>query len=220
MKYDLEICHLPGKANGRADALPRRPDYNTGTRDNENVIILPEQLFIKATSIQTNKTPQDKDTLLPWVNSHNLKKVLNMWYKEGRRIITAFTGDLQEKCKVIKAHHDPPVYGHPGISKTMQIMEQSHWWPCMKVDIMEYIKRCAECQWHKVNNRPTKVPLQPIYPKPKAMPFETITPNFITKLPLSQGYDSILTITNHNCSKAAIFILCNEEINTEGMVVL
>jgi hypothetical protein len=49
------------------------------------------------------------------------------------------------------------------------------------------------------------------------MPFETIALDFITKLPKSQGYDSILTVTDHDCTKAAIFIPCREEINTEGM---
>ena len=47
------------------------------------------------------------------------------------------------------------------------------------------------------------------------MPFKTVEIDFITKLPLSQGYDSILTVTDHDCTKAAIFIPCNEEINAE-----
>ena len=64
------------------------------------------------------------------------------------------------------------------------------------------------------------VALNPIYPKPEAMPFETVAIDFITKLPLSQGYDSILTVTNHDCTKAAIFIPCNEEINTEQTATL
>ena len=52
------------------------------------------------------------------------------------------------------------------------------------------------------------------------MPFETVAIGFITKLPVSQGYNSILTITDHNCTKAAIFIPCNEEINAEETVAL
>ena len=52
------------------------------------------------------------------------------------------------------------------------------------------------------------------------MPFETVAIDFITKLPLSQGYDSILTVTDHDCTKAAIFIPCNEEINAEQMAAL
>ena len=90
----------------------------------------------------------------------------------------------------------------------------------MKLDIMDYVKGCAECQRHKVNNRPTRAALNPIYPKSEAMPFKTVAINFITKLPLSQGYDSILTVTDHDCMKAAIFIPCNEEINAEQTAAL
>ncbi len=41
--------------------------------------------------------------------------------------------------------------------------------------------------------------------------------DFITKLPPSNGYDSILTITDHDCTKAAIFIPCNKTITSEGL---
>ena len=52
------------------------------------------------------------------------------------------------------------------------------------------------------------------------MPFETIAIDFITKLPMSQGYNSILTMTDHNCSKATIFIPCVEEISGEETATL
>ena len=90
----------------------------------------------------------------------------------------------------------------------------------MRQEITEYVKGCAECQRMKVNNRPTKAPLQPIYPRPEALPFETIALDFIVKLPVSQGYDSILTITDHDCTKASLFIPCKEEINAEGVAAL
>ena len=90
----------------------------------------------------------------------------------------------------------------------------------MKNDIMGYVKGCADCQRHKVNLRPTKAPLRPIYPKLEAMLFDMVAIDFITKLPELQGYDSILTVTDHDCTKVAIFIPCNEEINAEGMAAL
>jgi hypothetical protein len=65
----------------------------------------------------------------------------------------------------------------------------------------------------KVNTHPTKPNLSPITPVKNAMPFQTITLDFIVKLPESQGHDSILTITDHDCSKALIFIPCNETID-------
>ncbi len=54
------------------------------------------------------------------------------------------------------------------------------------------------------------------------MPFKTVALDFITKLPISQGYDSILTVTDHDCTKAAIFIPCKESMTAEetaGLIV-
>ena len=217
MEFDFEIRHIPGKANSQADALSRRPDYDQGTCDNENIIVLLEDVFVWAVTITSNEEEQDEELLKPWIYPHKLKCVNGVWYKEGRRIVTSSTGN---KCTIIKSRHDPPVYGHPGISKTTQLIECNYWWPKMKLDIMDYVKGCAECQRHKVNNRPIRAALSPIYPKLEAMPFETVAIDFITKLPLSQGYDSILTVTDHDCTKAAIFIPCNEEINAEETAAL
>ena len=50
---------------------------------------------------------------------------------------------------------------------------------------------------------------------PEALPFETIALDFIMKLPESQVFDSILTITDHDCTKMSRFIPCREEINAE-----
>ena len=44
--------------------------------------------------------------------------------------------------------------------------------------------------------------------------------DFITKLPPSGAYDTILTITDTDCSKASIFIPCNETIDSEGVAQL
>ena len=62
--------------------------------------------------------------------------------------------------------------------------------------------------------------LSPIYPTPEALPFETIALDFIMKLPESQGFDFILTITDHDCTKMSRFIPCREEINAEETAAL
>jgi hypothetical protein len=211
-EYNFEIRHIKGTANKRVDALSRRPDYDQGQNDNQDVTVLPEQVFIKALEVINEHTEQNEDALKAWVDPHQLKKHQNIWYKDGRQVVT---GGIEAKHHLIQSHHDSPVYGHPGISKTIQLTERLYWWPQMRADITEYVKGCAECQRHKVNTRPTKAPLQPIYPKPEAQPFEMVALNFIVKLPVSQGFDSILTITNQGCTKAAIFIPCNEDITAE-----
>ena len=42
--------------------------------------------------------------------------------------------------------------------------------------------------------------------------------DWITKLPLSQGYDAVLTITDYDCSKAVLFIPCKEAMGTNKLV--
>ena len=44
--------------------------------------------------------------------------------------------------------------------------------------------------------------------------------DFIVKLPLSKGYDSILTITDHDCTKASIFIPCRESMTSKDVAYL
>ena len=89
----------------------------------------------------------------------------------------------------------------------------------MKQDIEQYVKGCATCQASKINRQPLKPAIFPITPE-NPLPFQTVAMDFITKLPLAGGYDTILTITDHDCSKAAIFIPCNETITAEGVAAL
>src|SRR5258708_20628879 len=90
-EYDLEIHHIKGKANGQADALSQRLDYDQGEHDNEGVTVLPKELFIHtATLSATNNSdsthainPEDTELHQPlytqndndlreWLNPHNL----------------------------------------------------------------------------------------------------------------------------------------------------
>ncbi len=54
----------------------------------------------------------------------------------------------------------------------------------------------------------------------ETQPFQTITLDFITKLPRSEGHDTILTITDQGCTKMALFIPCEETITAEGVAHL
>jgi hypothetical protein len=216
-EYNFEIHHIKGTSNGRADALSRRPDYDQGHEDNQNVTVLPRQVFARAMEVLPNISRQEESVLKPWIDPHQLKQHQGVWYKDGQQVVT---GDIKDKRCIIQSHHDTPVHGHPGISKTIQLTERLYWWPKMRLDITEYVKGCADCQQHKVNTQPTKAPLQPIYPKLEATPFETVALDFIVKLPVSQGYDLILTITDQGCTKAAIFIPCNKDITAEETAAL
>jgi len=116
--------------------------------------------------------------------------------------------------------HNSTTSGHPGITKTTQLIVQYYWWPGLKHHVTEYIKGCAICQMTKTNTNPNQPPLNLITEEPNALPFQTIAMDFIIKLLESNGYNTILTITDHNCTKAAIFLPYRETINSEGVAQL
>jgi hypothetical protein len=127
----------------------RRPDYDQGTEDNTNVIVLPEHIFVHAMTTINHQHHQDEACLKPWINPHQLKCINGTWYKGDRIVVTT---DIDGKRRLIKEHHDPPVHRHCSISKTVQIVEHNYWWPQMCKDITDYVQGCADCQCHKVNN--------------------------------------------------------------------
>ena len=52
------------------------------------------------------------------------------------------------------------------------------------------------------------------------MPFQTVAMDLITNLPPSRGNDAILTIVDHGCTRAALFLPCKTTISGEGVAVL
>jgi hypothetical protein len=90
----------------------------------------------------------------------------------------------------------------------------------MKMLITQYVKGCTVCQHTKSQTTKPRVPIYPITTNANASPFETIALDLIVDLSPSQGYNSILTITNHDCMKAAIFIPCCQPVDAEGILWL
>ena len=120
---------------------------------------------------------------------------------------------------ILHHFHTLKTAGHPRITKTIQLIQPHYWWPHMKDFVIAYVKGCATCQINKINTHPTQPPLF-LITSSSNLPFQTITVDFITKLPLSYRNDTILTITDHNVSKASIFLPCKETIDAVGVAEL
>ena len=66
---------------------------------------------------------QDEGIIRQWVGTHNLKKVNGEWWKGTCKVVT---GGESERCKIIRAYHDVPAYGHPGISRTKELVAKCY----------------------------------------------------------------------------------------------
>ena len=53
-----------------------------------------------------------------------------------------------------------------------------------------------------------------------AKPFKQVAMDLITDLPPSQGYDTVLTLVDHGCSCAALFLPCHKTITGEKIAHL
>jgi hypothetical protein len=52
------------------------------------------------------------------------------------------------------------------------------------------------------------------------MPFQVIALDLITQLPRCDEFNAILTVVDHRCSRAAIFIPCTTSVTGEGIAKL
>jgi hypothetical protein len=91
----------------------------------------------------------------------------------------------------------------------------------MKCFIVQYVKGCAICQSTKPNTVRPKIPIYPIVTvETHAYPFQMISWDLIMDLPKKEGFDSVLMIVDHDCSKATLFFPCSKEIDTTGVAVI
>jgi len=133
--------------------------------------------------------------------------------KEGR--IYMPEGDLRRE--IIQLHHDTPIGGHGGRWKTMELIGRNYWWPGITKEVGRYVKGCDTCQRYKNQN---KVPAGKLMPNAiPEKPWSHILADFITKLPLAQGYNAILVVCDH-FSKMVHFIATTEKTSAEGLTKL
>ena len=85
--------------------------------------------------------------------------------------------------------------------------------------VKKWIEGCATCQQMKVNTHPTKPGLQPIKSS-ATRPFEQVTCDFITDLPPSNGYDSIMIMVDHGLTKGVVYTPCTKKIDALGTAQL
>jgi Integrase zinc binding domain len=121
--------------------------------------------------------------------------------------------DIEKRRAVLREIHDSPAGGHPGISNTWELVKQSYEGPRLQEFVEEYVKGCSKCQESKTNLPHKKAPLQRFDTYVEQGPFQYVSMDLITDLPLSDGFDSIFSIVDQGCSKATQFIPCLKTID-------
>ena len=112
--------------------------------------------------------------------------------------------DRDFQMEIVHWHHDTPIPGHPRTEKTLELMQYSYTWPGMLTLVKDYISRCDCCTRFKGSNQAPPGKLKLLDTPPGS--WKEISANFITDLPESEGFDSILVVVDQ-FSKEVEFIL-------------
>ena len=233
--YNLVFKHVPGKLHAAPDMLSRLPGVDHSEEDNQNVTLIPPESFIRVarddspTQVQLEESiaqAQQKHLALmkEWQSSGHVNRVHSplfhqpLFTSDGAAIAIPPVDSLKQE--ILRQNHDTPTAGHPGRDQTFWNLEGQYWWPGMRKWAAQYVKGCAICQQSKPINHPCKTPLYRIPVPPDALLFQVIAMDLITQLPNSAGYDVILTIVDHGCSRAAIFLPCRTSVSGEGVAAL
>jgi len=133
--------------------------------------------------------------------------------KEGR----IYVPEEDLRREIIQLHYDTPIGEHGGRWKMAELVARNYWWLGVTKEVGRYVDGCNVCQRYK---NQSEVPAGKLMPNAiPEKPWSYISADFITKLPLVQGYDAILVVCD--CfSKMAHFIATTERTSAEGLAKL
>ena len=84
--------------------------------------------------------------------------------------------------QVIKEHHDGDQAVHPGQNRTSNLIRNKYWWPRLKEDVKDYVRKCVHCTMKKRAKFGKPQP-QPTYfsfpPVPGIRPMQFICMDYI-----------------------------------------
>ena len=232
--FDLKVVHVPGKLLAGPDALSRRPDLLPHSdNDNDGVTLLPPPLFVNVIDIALSHHVQSASAgdplVLQALQSMNndlplpFRSCLSDWQVEAG--ILTYQGrvyvpnDDSLRHTILQCCHDHESASHPGYLKTRQLVAAEFWWPGLASYVGKYVEGCATCQQNKTNTHPTVPPLTPIRSS-ASRPFQQVSCDLITNLPVSTGFDSLLVMVDHGLTKGVILCPTKKNITTEGITAL
>ena len=237
-RFNFKIIYRPGKAGGKPDSLtgqsvdlPKEGDEHL--QHQHQTILKPANLSIAATNAtETLETlfqqayitdPIPNNILAELASGKQRSKYLplaecttdgiRLWFRE--RLYVPDSAEL--KIQLIRDHHDTPVAGHPGRSKTFELLSRLYFWPTMRKDVDRYLKNCHTCQRSRTSRHAPFGTLRPL-PIPNRA-WEDISMDFVVGLPWSDGFNAVLVVVCR-LTKMRHFIPCRGTTSAQDLAQL
>ncbi|GJW18357.1 putative nucleotidyltransferase, ribonuclease H, partial [Tanacetum coccineum] len=185
-EFDYQLEYKPWKANVVADALSRKAEF---------AAITEAQFFLQDRKKEgLEHDPLAKNIIALAKDGRTRRFWLrgDMLFSKGDRLYVPKWGDLRRA--ILKECHDSKWVGHPGITRTLALVEGTYYWPSMGDDVETFVLTCLIFQQDKIEQKKSRGLIEPL-PTPKC-PLESVSMDFITCLPKSEGSGSIIVVVD------------------------
>uniref|UniRef100_A0AAR2J3M5 Gypsy retrotransposon integrase-like protein 1 n=1 Tax=Pygocentrus nattereri TaxID=42514 RepID=A0AAR2J3M5_PYGNA len=177
-RFDFSISFRPGQRNTKADALSRIFAVEEEESSDPERILPP--------TVQIAVIQWEFDEQIQQVNAHRTPP-------EGTPPGKLFVPP-QFRNRLITWAHSSLTSGHPGETRTLQLLSARYWWDSLRSDVHSFVSSCPVCAQCKI---PRTLPAGKLVPLPvPERPWSHIAIDFVTDLPPSNGFTSILTVVD------------------------
>ena len=137
-RFNFKWIHKAGAQMGMPDALSRREDHAIGIQDNNKMVLIipPEQIASTTLHIATDTDDirncirnatgwvQESDVIM-LCKKHGICEDWDglLFTKSGRMYVPE---DQDLWMEIVCLHHDTPIPRHPGMEKTLELMQCSY----------------------------------------------------------------------------------------------
>ncbi|KAI4897414.1 hypothetical protein NFI96_032838 [Prochilodus magdalenae] len=175
-RFNFQITYRPGTRNTKADALSRifenEPSEPPASKPilEPNIVLSPVRWEIDDEIDRLNMVEPVPETC-----------------PTDRLYVPA-----QVRDRLVTWAHTSLTSGHPGETRTYQLLSGKYWWESMSKDVHRFVSSCSTCSQCKT---PRALPAGKLMPLPiPARPWSHIAVDFVTDLPDSEGNTVILTV--------------------------
>jgi len=245
-EFDFSLQYRPGSLQGKPDSLSRRSDYGIKVGDScykqQFQTLLQPSLF--TTHLRSIISQSEKDSSFEIASTAALADMIGIkealsddelaksvrtdiangtsqqsWVDKNGLLFFKDKIYVPEACRnqLMLFYHDAQLAGHKSIRPTVELIGRQFFFPLSTKFITNWIESCQQCIRSKSGHRKPYGELQPLEIATK--PWQSISMDFVVKLPKSEKFDSILVVVDR-MTKMAHFIACNETITSNELAVL
>ncbi|XP_059663382.1 uncharacterized protein LOC132309045 [Cornus florida] len=134
-EFTYHFEYKPGKANVVADALSRKAELAAISRPQHSLVErIKEGLQHDPLAKSLIQLAKEGKTRRFWLRD-------DLLLTTGDRLFVPRWGNLRKE--LIRECHDTKWAGHPGMRRTLALLEDSYYWPRMRDDVETYVRTCC-----------------------------------------------------------------------------